>query len=158
MQIKQLIDEDFVNYRKPSMYIAFPRCTWKCETEFGSVFCQNKRIANQKNIDVRIDDIITRYTDNILTESIVISGLEPFDDFEQLYEFIFKLRKVCNDDVVIYSGYYLEEVRSYIERLSVFNNIIVKFGRYIPNRAKRFDSILGVMLASDNQYAEVISK
>ena len=34
MIIKQLIDEDFVNYKVPSMFIAFPRCTFKCEKEW----------------------------------------------------------------------------------------------------------------------------
>ena len=33
-------------------------------------------------------------------------------------------------------------------------NIIVKFGRYIPDTDQRYDEVLGVILASDNQYAE----
>jgi len=33
-------------------------------------------------------------------------------------------------------------------------NIIVKFGRYRPNQEKHYDKILGVFLASDNQYAK----
>lgn len=33
----------------------------------------------------------------------------------------------------------------------------LKFGRYIPNQTPHYDSILGVNLASDNQYAERIS-
>jgi hypothetical protein len=39
----------------------------------------------------------------------------------------------------------------------MFDNIIVKFGRFIPDDEKRFDEVLGVELASHNQYAEVIS-
>ena len=34
-----------------------------------------------------------------------------------------------------------------------YNNIIIKFGRYIPNQGTHFDKVLGVKLASDNQYA-----
>ena len=35
--------------------------------------------------------------------------------------------------------------------------IIIKWGRYIPNRPSRYDEILGVTLASDNQYGKQIS-
>ena len=41
--------------------------------------------------------------------------------------------------------------------LKKYKNIIIKFGRYIPNRPKKYDNILGIDLVSDNQYAEVIS-
>ena len=37
---------------------------------------------------------------------------------------------------------------------SNYDNIIIKFGRYIPNQQSHFDIVLGVNLASDNQYAE----
>ena len=31
MIIKGLIDEDFINYKKPSMVIEFPYCNFKCD-------------------------------------------------------------------------------------------------------------------------------
>ena len=31
--------------------------------------------------------------------------------------------------------------------------VIIKFGRFIPNRPSRYDEVLGVTLASDNQFA-----
>ena len=37
-----------------------------------------------------------------------------------------------------------------------FKNIIIKFGRYVPNQKEHYDEILGINLASSNQYAEVI--
>lgn len=64
---------------------------------------------------------------------------------------------MCDDDVVIYTGYYPDEIKDALDVLKGFNNIIIKFGRYIPNRQSRYDEILGVTLASDNQYAERIS-
>jgi hypothetical protein len=30
MEIKGLVDEDFVNYYKVGMFIIFPNCTFKC--------------------------------------------------------------------------------------------------------------------------------
>ena len=35
-----------------------------------------------------------------------------------------------------------------------FDNIIIKYGRFIPGQEKHYDKILGVYLASNNQYAE----
>ena len=44
-----------------------------------------------------------------------------------------------------------------IEELERCENIIVKYGRYIPDQEKHYDEVLGVYLASNNQYAERIS-
>ena len=63
----------------------------------------------------------------------------------------------CNDDVVIYTGYNKEEIADKIEVLKKFKNIIIKFGRFIPNSKKKYDEVLGVELASENQYGEKIS-
>ena len=68
------------------------------------------------------------------------------------------LHYYCLDDIVIYTGYNKEELIDRIEWLSGFSNIIVKFGRYIPNQEKHFDEVLGIYLASDNQYAERLIK
>jgi len=41
--------------------------------------------------------------------------------------------------------------------LSQYKNVIIKFGRFIPNQEPHYDEILGVNLASNNQYARRIS-
>lgn len=157
MVIKQLQDEDFVNYKKPSMFIGFPTCTWKCEKECGRKVCQNGTLATSPNIEIETTKIIERYLNNHITNAIVMGGLETFDSYNQLYEFISLLREQCDDDVVIYTGYYKEEIENYIIELSKFKNIIIKFGRYIPNQEKHYDEVLGIWLASNNQYGEKIS-
>ena len=58
MVIKQLLDEDFVNYKKPSMFIGFPSCTWKCDRECGKKVCQNGTLATTPNIEIGVDTII----------------------------------------------------------------------------------------------------
>ena len=50
INIKDIIDEDFVNYKKPSMFIATSTCTFKCEKEDCNVHCQNSKIVKQKTI------------------------------------------------------------------------------------------------------------
>ena len=153
MKIKGLITEDFVNYKKASMTIIFPYCTFKC----GKDYCQNSSLAKSPIIEISIDDLVNRYINNPITEAVVMQGLEPFDSWSDLKEFVKKLREYNNDDIVIYTGYNKDEVIKYIKELSVYPNIIVKFGRYIPNQEKHYDDVLGVYLASNNQYAERIS-
>lgn len=157
MIIKQLLDEDFVNYKKPSMLIGFPSCSWKCDRECGMQVCQNSALASApiKNIDFKT--IVNRYINNPITSSIVCGGLEPFDTWDDLYGLVTYLRVSTQDDIVIYTGYYKEEIEVYIDELKIFSNIIIKFGRYIPGCEKHYDEVLGIYLASDNQYVERIS-
>lgn len=91
-----------------------------------------------------------------------IGGLEPFDDILNVLSVIETLRHKGNsDDVVIYTGYTESEIESlfgdFYNTLKSFPNIIIKFGRFVPNQKKHFDYELGVYLASDNQYAKRIS-
>ena len=153
MKIKGLISEDFVNYKKPAMTIMFPCCNFKCGTEY----CQNRPLAKTENIEFDISDIVIRYLNNPITESVVMQGLEPFDSWNDLIEFVKQLRESTDDDIVIYTGYYKEEIADKIALLSKYKNIIIKYGRYIPNQEKHYDEVLGVYLASSNQYAERIS-
>ena len=63
------------------------------------------------------------------------------------------------DVIVIYTGYTAEEIndKGYIEELKKYPNIIIKYGRFIPDQKAHFDEVLGVNLQSDNQYAKRIS-
>ena len=80
---------------------------------------------------------------------------EPFDSFDDMRSFIGKLRwdYGCFDPVVIYTGFYPDEISNYLMILSKFAGIIVKFGRYIPNQKEHYDELLGVSLANNEQYA-----
>lgn len=154
MRIKSLKDEDFVNYKKSSMFISSCYCDWKCCKDLGLdvCICQNAESYSIPIVDMSDDDIIERYLQNPITQAVVIGGFEPFLQFEEIYEFIRKFRKASEDDIVIYTGYYLEEKVKEICRLKEFKNIIVKFGRYIPNGEPYFNSVLGVELANKEQY------
>ena len=162
MKPKALVDEDFVNYKKPSMFIGTAQCDWKCCTEQGMdiSMCQNSALATTQTIDVPINEIVRRYIDNPITQAIVIGGLEPFNDFDDLYEFILKFRENSKDDIVIYTGYTKEEIYSNHQWNQILalkdENIIIKYGRYVPNQEPHYDEVLGVYLASDKQYAERI--
>lgn len=159
MLIKGLKDEDFCNYKKPSMFIITPSCSFKCDIENGTKVCQNSHLAHSPPIIIKTKQLIQRYINNNISEAVVWGGLEPFDSFNDLRNFIFEFRNSFSleDDIVIYTGYNKEEIEDKINQLKKFKNIIIKFGRYIPNQQSHFDELLGVTLASPNQYAERIS-
>lgn len=156
MRIIDIIDEDLINYKKPSMFIITCKCSFKCDKEYGTTICQNSSLANSKILDINNDLIVKRYINNPITHSIVFGGLEPFDQFNELLELITKFRNVTHDDIVIYTGYNENEIEKQINILKKYMNIIIKFGRFIPNQQPHYDEVLGINLVSNNQYAKHI--
>ena len=160
MKLKGIIDEDFVNYKLPCMTLEFPICNgFKCNKINGKQVCQNGALATEPNIEIDSKALVKRYLSNPITESICCQGMEPMDSFSDLMLFLHYFRTCynCNDDVVIYTGYTKEQIADKLELLRKYPNIVVKFGPFLLNRPPRDDEVLGVTLASDNQYAEKIS-
>lgn len=173
MKILGLIDEDFVQYKKPSMFIIFPNCSFKCNHECGRAVCQNQALVSETKIQINREEICDRYIVNPITSAMVLGGLEPLDDMQDVYDLIHCLRTKfhCKDTVIIYTGYTEEELINgtyYIgeqkyqneeraecwENILSLKNIIVKFGRFVPDQEPHIDPILGIKLFSDNQYAK----
>ena len=157
MIIKGLLDCDLINYKKPCMTIMFPKCSFKCDKECGRPVCQNGTLAAAPTITITVNNIVKRYLSNDITSAVVLQGLEPFDSWDDVVSFVNIFRSQCDDDIVIYTGYKEEEIKDKIEWLSHHKNIIIKFGRFIPDQKSHYDEILGVNLASANQYAKKIS-
>ena len=164
MLIKGIIDEDFSNFKKPSMFIAFNSCTFKC----GRAECQNSELALSPDIYVTKEEICERYLKNNISEAFVFGGLEPFDQLIDLISLVDCIRNKynINDDIVIYTGYTEKELlegrmskdieigrQNYNFLIKNYKNLIIKFGRYLPNQEPHFDEVLGVNLISNNQYA-----
>lgn len=171
MLIKGVLFEDFVNYKKPSMTIMMPKCTFKCDIENGCKICQNSHLAHEPNIDVMPLPFLEKYyVPNPITEALVFQGLEPFDSYVDLIAWITSFAQVTDggSDIVIYTGYNENEITSEGVNINTEvdfladvaketgNHLIVKFGRFIPDQEPHFDEVLGVKLASNNQYAKVI--
>ena len=158
MKIKGITDEDFVNYKYPSMFIATSICSFKCEKECGiKGMCQNHPLTTAPSIEFPDERIVERFLSNDISKAVVFGGLEPFDQFEELLELVSKFRTQTSADIVIFTGYTELELSDKIQPLSQFKNIIIKFGRYIPNQKPHYDEVLGIELASNNQYAKRIS-
>ena len=158
--VKEIIDENFQDYKKPSMFIASVKCDFKCLRELGLdiSICQNTHISKLPDKKIQIFEIFSRYESNPITSAIVIGGLEPMLQFEEIFNLISYFRSnKCLDDFVIYTGYYPEEIKKEVQKLKKFDNIIIKYGRFIPNSNPKYDEVLGVTLSSKNQYAVKIS-
>lgn len=156
MKIRALRDEDFVQYKVPSMFIGMAYCDWKCCHDAGidETVCQNHELATAPIHDVSNADLIRRYLNNDITHAIVFGGLEPMLQYHEIAAFISELRQSgCYDTVVIYTGYTEPEIAGLLPALRDLGNIVVKFGRYMPHQRPHLDDVLGVKLASDNQYA-----
>lgn len=157
MYVKDIIDVDFINYKLPSMIIAMPKCSFKCDKLSGKKVCQNSALVEQPDVFIDSNKLIQKYLKSS-AKAICFQGLEPFDSYKDVHEFISLLRSnQCFDDIVIYTGYIEDELKNQIAYLRQYKNIIIKFGRFIPGQKPHYDPILGVNLASDNQYAKRIS-
>ena len=160
MKYKEIIFEDFSNYKKASMFIGLGTCNWKCCIDAGIDIgiCQNSPLAKCEDRYILTHDLVSLYIANPITESVVFGGLEPLDAFGEVYEFIRVLREEFNnhDDIVIYTGYYEKEIKKVLTQLKRFDNIILKTGRFIPNQEKCYDEVLGVHLANKEQKARRI--
>ena len=157
--LKGIIWEDFVNYKKICTTLMFPICkNFKCDRENGVQLCQNWSLAAAPSQWHDIDDIMTTYMHTYLSEAIVLQGLEPFDSLTDVYTVAAAMEKWnIKNDLVIYTGYTRQEIASSLKPLfCIPGTLIIKWGRYIPNQKPHFDPVLGINLASDNQYGEVI--
>lgn len=159
MKLVNLVQEDFTNYKKPSLFLGFPKCSGKCNKLNGKVVCQNEALRAADKIEISIEDILKLYTENNITKALVCGGLEPFDTPDELLEIVKAFRQISKDDIVIYTGFTENEIKNSLiyPKLLQYPNIIIKYGRYLEGQKAHFDEILGVTLASNNQYARLIS-
>lgn len=159
MKVLNVIAEDFTNYKQPAMFIGMGTCTFKCCVEAGisPEICQNY-LLRHGSMEIEPKTLVGYYLSNSISESIVIGGLEPFDDFMNLLDLVHEFRMETDDDIVIYTGYYPDEIINYLSYLIKYDNIIIKFGRFIPNEKSHKDKLLGVELTSPNQFAVKLSE
>ena len=155
-----VIDADFVNYKEATFIIyAGISCTFKCCKD-NPALCHNSPLYNQPKINCSISDLINRYDNQTISHTITFQGLECLDNLKQILWFIYYFRQAHDDMIIIWTGYTKEECEDLIylfKNKMNFSNIIIKYGRYIPDQQPHYDPVLGVNLASDNQYAEKVS-
>ena len=159
MKLKGIIDCDFTNYKEPVLTLEFPNCDFKCDNLNNCQVCQNSALMHEPDIEIPFKKIWELYKQNPLTKGFCLQGLEPLDSISEVLEFIKYIRgnNLCKDPIIIYTGYNKEEATKFIYQITEYANIIIKWGRFILGDEPHYDKILGVKLASNNQYAEKIT-
>lgn len=160
MRVRGIVEEDFTNYKDPSMFIISCFCDFKCCMEAGLDIgvCQNAPLVKSKILDISDEIIYNRFSNNQITKAVVIGGLEPFAQIDEVEKLLSKFREHGDySPFVIYTGYYPDEVKRQTELLARYKNVVIKFGRYKPGCKAHFDEVLGVNLTSHNQYAIKLS-
>lgn len=156
-----VIKQDCINNGKSITYLieSGVKCTFKCDKESKSQVCQNYSLCKTAPKVFMIKNLINDYLSQNLSKSITFQGLEPLDSLKQHLWFIYHFRKICNDPIYLWTGYTEEECDDliYLINKMKWENIIIKFGRFIPNDESHLDPVLGVELKSKNQYAKKIS-
>lgn len=154
MKIKGLIDINFTDYKLPSLYIATPYCSFKCDKECGRAVCQNSALATEPVLSISNTTLIQIYQANPITQAFVFGGLEPLDSSDLLDTIVELQVRTKPRRTVIYTGYTEEEVLVGHPQILSLSNLVIKYGRFVPDQPTHFDPILGVNLASPNQYAK----
>ena len=159
MILKGILDCDFTNYKEPVLTLEFSQCDFKCDKLNGCKVCQNSSLVDEPNLDISLETIWQLYQQNPLTKGFCCQGLEPLDSTLDLLDFIMFIRmtKQCNDPIIIYTGYNKEEVTKFIYQIYHYPNLIFKWGRFILGHQPHYDKVLGVQLASNNQYGEKLT-
>ena len=134
------------------------------------------RFNSSVNKSVSSADIYNYYLSHPKFKAFVISGIDISVNAFDLTQIVDEIRNKqhCLDDIIIWSEYTEEElngepdkeydkinfekVHAVYKQLQQYENIIVKFGRYVPGDKPHPDELLGVDLSSDNQYAKFIGK
>ena len=139
--------------------IATAFCDWKCELEgtLTKCACQNSHLARLPNYDLTYADIIDIYSKYDTVSALIFAGLEPLLQLTDVLGLIEVFREDFSDPVIIYTGYNKDEIFEALESLSEYSDIYMKFGRYIAGHKPHRDPLVGVELASDNQYFEKLS-
>ena len=159
MRLKTYVDESFEYYKEPVLLIATTTCDFKCciESKIPITVCQNAQWFQKPNYEIPNTMLIQMYNNNPITKAICFAGFEPFKQWDDIKTFVSEFRATSDALLIYYTGYYPEEIQDKVNWLKQFPNIIIKYGRYVPNQEKHYDSVLGVYLASNNQWAERIS-
>jgi len=145
----------FNDYKKVGLYIATPFCNFKCVKEAKEkgveVTCHNGGLDYVS--DMSAQDVVEKHLSiNPFAECIILSGLDPIDNWVETKQFINDFRKITDMEIVLFTGYYPNEIMDKLVELEHHEDIMFKFGRFNPINKPRFDDLGGVKLSTGNQY------
>lgn len=145
------VRETITDYRKSTLYLCGYICTLGCKD------CFHNELKKNHPTTLSIEKLFTDYISTTSCDAILFSGLNWLEQIEELFVLIHYIRSNhINKDIVIYTGYDKHEISDKIAMLSKFDNIIIKYGRFDATLPPRYDDVLGITLASSNQWAELL--
>jgi anaerobic ribonucleoside-triphosphate reductase activating protein len=111
---------------------------WLIGCQHKCVGCSNPELwAKNKDKEFTVDQLVSLIQENFKNQDIdgiTITGGEPFDQYQDMMDFIGKIR-ILSSDILVYSGYTLSELKNNIDS-NVLENIMQNIsvlidGRYI---------------------------
>jgi anaerobic ribonucleoside-triphosphate reductase activating protein len=111
---------------------------WLIGCQHKCVGCSNPELwAKNKDKEFTVDQLVSliqKSFKNQDIDGITITGGEPFDQYQDMMDFIGKIR-ILSSDILVYSGYTLSELKNNIDS-NVLENIMQNIsvlidGRYI---------------------------
>lgn len=145
--------EVFQDYKDSAILFSAIDCDWKCCREYGQSICQNQKMHGQREVILPFSRVLETIC-NSYTDAVIFGGLEPMLQADELVQCIEYLRQQgMSRPIIIYTGYYPHEINTDTLIRLANCHVIMKFGRYDPSYEPKFDDILGITLASGNQFS-----
>ena len=153
--------EVFNDFKLPMLLVAMPYCDWKCciEQNIPITTCQNNHLDLERVNHITNEELTKKILNNILVDGVIFGGLETINKFSfpEILDFVEYFRSQSDKPIVIYTGYYPDEILDEVTQLQKYNNIYMKFGRFKINSKTKYDGVLGITLSSENQFGIKIS-
>ena len=152
MQLKKIEETKTLYNNELSLYLIASSCKWKCK------ICPNAHYSRFETVDIPNTDILQKFKSDDNLKAIVIGGLEPMDQMNDLRGFIFDARKFFEPGdrpkIVIYTGYEMDELNKMhysglASELMQYGNAMVIAGRNIWKTKKKFYLSINTYLTSD---------
>lgn len=126
-------------------------CSLKCKNCMA-VSIQERRESSKRSVE-EVFSVIKGASEGL--DGITISGGEPFEQAESLYELVRVIRKEMHLDIMIYSGYTIEELK---ERGEIANNLLGHIDILIDGRFEEENTNRKLWRGSDNQRFHILSE
>jgi anaerobic ribonucleoside-triphosphate reductase activating protein len=126
-------------------------CSLKCNGCMA-VSMQKKKEYHKRSV-IELISVIKDASEGL--DGITISGGEPFEQSESLFELVQLIRRETNLNILVYSGYTIEELREFGD---VTNKVLEVIDILIDGRFEQQNTNKKLWRGSDNQDFHILSR
>lgn len=124
--INSISNESYVNGPGKRCVIWLQGCSLKCAGCFNPSLHPFKKTRKYEATE------LAAYLSSLDCEGITISGGEPLDQSKALYELIMSFKSLCNKNILLFTGYTLEEIKISPQKIkTIMEADAVISGRYV---------------------------